>query len=343
MPPETDQQERRVITARSVWIGLGLGIPITLLFLWLAVRGVDVDDVWGALKRASAVFVVAAIPCMLVFFTMQGLRWRHLVEAPVLPRRRAFVVLMFVGTAITNVVPGRPGDVARGVWLSRLGRIPVARTLTSVGVDRAIDVGTVFLMLLLCLPFVGSPTWLITLGVAAAAVSVIAGGVLVTAWWFARSRGDRPDQMERGDRSWVRYHLSGVLRGLAVLSRPRDVVAAILLGAIGWGGWILGTWLVGYSLGLQIGLSGAMLVTSVIALGSAIPSSPGMIGTFQWLCVASLGVIGVGKADALAFSILLQATWYIPTTLSGVPGAWWLAREGRKPLPQTTSEVAVPS
>lgn len=333
------EAERRAISTRSIVIGLVVGIPFSILFLWLAIRGVSFDEVWTALSGANPWLFLIAVPFILMLFVMQGFRWRHLVEAPELPRRGAFVVLMFVGTAITNVVPGRPGDVARGIWLSRLGRIPVARSLTSVGVDRAMDLATVFVLLLLCLPFIEKPDWLVALALVGACVSVVAGIILVAAWWYAKRRNpmDLMAELEKGDRSWLRYHLSGIVRGLAVLSRPRAFAAAIALSFIGWGLNVMGAWLIGESLGLNIGVAGAVLVTSVVALGSAIPSSPGMIGTFQWLCVAALGVVGVGKADALAFSILLQASWYIPTTLSGVPGAWWLTREGREARTSTAT------
>jgi uncharacterized membrane protein YbhN (UPF0104 family) len=75
--------------------------------------------------------------------------------------------------------------------------------------------------------------------------------------------------------------------------------------------------LVGDSVGVRLGVVDALFVTSVINLGVAIPSSPGFVGTYQWLGVASLGLLDVGREEALAFSILLQACWYIPTTLAG--------------------------
>ena len=52
-------------------------------------------------------------------------------------------------------------------------------------------------------------------------------------------------------------------------------------------------------------------------LGVAIPSSPGFVGTYQWLAVASLGLFDVPREDALAFAILMQAVWYLPTTVVG--------------------------
>jgi len=51
--------------------------------------------------------------------------------------------------------------------------------------------------------------------------------------------------------------------------------------------------------------------------GVAIPSSPGFIGTYQWLGVSALALFDVGTEQALAFSILMQAVWYVPTLLVG--------------------------
>ncbi len=60
-----------------------------------------------------------------------------------------------------------------------------------------------------------------------------------------------------------------------------------------------------------------MFVTAVINLGVVIPSSPGFIGTYQWLAVSALGVVGVDGDVAIAFSLLMQAVWFIPTMLVG--------------------------
>ena len=52
-------------------------------------------------------------------------------------------------------------------------------------------------------------------------------------------------------------------------------------------------------------------------LGVAIPSSPGFIGTYQWLSVSVLALFDVDRTDAFAFSVLMHAAWYVPTTLAG--------------------------
>ncbi len=343
MSTEPPEEPRRAIRARTVVLGLAIGLPISALFLWLAIRGVDLEDVWLAIKDANPVLVLLAIPCALFLFPFQGLRWRHLVEAEGLPTRKAFVTLIFVGGAITNVVPGRPGDLARGIWLTRLGPIPVARSLTSVGVDRAVDVVTLFAYLLICLPFVEKPDWLVNLVIVGASLTFLAVLVLGAAWWYSNhsAKGRARLGLERDDKSWVRHQLSGIVRGLAVLSHPKDFLAALGLSFVGWLGPIAAGWLIAASLGLSLDLVSITFVVGVISLGSAIPSSPGMIGTYQWLAVTSMAVVGVGKADALAFSIISQATWYVPVTLLGPAAAWWLTQYERRI--KASAEPAAPA
>jgi uncharacterized membrane protein YbhN (UPF0104 family) len=71
------------------------------------------------------------------------------------------------------------------------------------------------------------------------------------------------------------------------------------------------------SIGIELSPVQTLFVAGVVNLGVAIPSSPGFIGTYQWLVVAALGVFGVGASEALAFAILLHALWYVPTLLVG--------------------------
>ena len=90
--------------------------------------------------------------------------------------------------------------------------------------------------------------------------------------------------------------------------------------ALSIGAWSLGTVavvLVARSVGIELTLFEAVFVSSALALGVAIPSSPGYVGTYQWIGVAALGLLDVPVNEALAFTILMQASWYVPTTLAG--------------------------
>jgi uncharacterized membrane protein YbhN (UPF0104 family) len=109
----------------------------------------------------------------------------------------------------------------------------------------------------------------------------------------------------------------------------RRAAAWLLLSGCAWALSAGATLLVGRSLGIELSPLEAVFVTSALALGVAIPSSPGYIGTYQWLGVASLGLLDVRVNDALAFAILMQASWFVPTTLAGGAIIGWRALRGR--------------
>ena len=88
-------------------------------------------------------------------------------------------------------------------------------------------------------------------------------------------------------------------------------------------------YLVARSVGIDLDALDAVFVSSALALGVAIPSSPGYVGTYQWLGVASLGLLDVPVNEALAFSILMQASWYVPTTIAGGAILGWRAIAAR--------------
>jgi len=333
---EFDQDEGHTlpagaIKARTVVIGLVVGIPLSLLFLWLAVRGVQFAEVWSAITSANVAYVTLAAPFLLAIVGFQGLRWRALLGEDASLPRRTYIALSYFGNGVSNVIPGRPGDVVRGVWLSRIARLPVARGLASVGVDRAFDVLTLVIMLLVCLPFVGHPDWLLTLAITGAVIAVGVLVVLIAAWWYShRSERGKAWIATADEGAWLSRQAAGLVRGMATMNHLWQVAEVVAWSFATWGSFTAGVWFLMSSLGDNIGIGGALFATTVICLGAAIPSSPGQIGTTQWLAVVSLAVLSISKADALAFSVLLQALTLIPITLAAPFIAWWLvARQGR--------------
>ena len=88
---------------------------------------------------------------------------------------------------------------------------------------------------------------------------------------------------------------------------------------------------------VELSLTDALFVTAVLNLGSAVPSSPGYVGTYEWLGVASLGLVDFGHEQALAFTILVHAAWYVPTTLFGAAA---LGARGARQLRRHTAAPA---
>lgn len=308
------------LSRRAAALGLAIGVPASAVFLVLAMRGLDRSELRRTLAEADPVLVSAAAAGIFLVYVFQALRWRLIARSEASIGMRAALSYVVGAVAVNNVVPGRPGEPLRGFWLARAARIPVARGLATVLVDRTADVLALVALLAVTVPFVNHPDWVLRLLVGALLLGALMAIGLTAAWWYANrsSHGRARAELAVAERSWVRRHLSGLVRASASSLRPGDIAAVSGLSLLAWGCWGASAWLVARALGIELSLLEAAFATSLVNLGVAIPSSPGFIGTYQWLSVSVLELFAIGRTDAFAFSVLMHAIWFVPTTLAGV-------------------------
>jgi uncharacterized membrane protein YbhN (UPF0104 family) len=82
----------------------------------------------------------------------------------------------------------------------------------------------------------------------------------------------------------------------------------------------------------------ALLLLAGLGLGSALPSTPGYVGIYQFVTVSILTPFGVRHDDALAYSFVSQAMSYVVVLVLGLPGLyrfkdWRQAIAGAAPAP----------
>ena len=69
----------------------------------------------------------------------------------------------------------------------------------------------------------------------------------------------------------------------------------------------LGTVIVGAALGFRIPIAVAFLLIAGLGLGSALPSTPGYVGIYQFVAVTVLTPFGFSRTDAIAYILVAQA------------------------------------
>jgi glycosyltransferase 2 family protein len=269
-----------------------LGVPIGLVFLWLAVRNADLDAVWDSLREADTGLLALAVAAFGIVYVFQSVRWRRIAATRGVGVAR-FYEMTVSGIAVNNVLPGRIGDFLRARWLGLAARMPAGKAFGTVILDRAFDLVVLVGLLVVGIAAVASSGWLVELAAAGLVVVLGVVGVLL----FARAYIDR--------------------RRLAEPLGRRHLLVWLALSLGAWATWALAALLVARSLDIELSLTEALFVTAVLNLGSAVPSSPGYVGTYEWLGVAALGLLGIDHEPALAFTILLHAAWYVPTTTFG--------------------------
>ena len=302
----------RTPSRRRGGVLLAIGVASSAFFLWLVFRNADLHEVWRALKGADLGLVVLATVVMQGVYVAQGARWRLIADVLTLSVRR-FYELVLAGIAANNVLPLRIGDLLRARWLATSAEIPTGRALGSVFRDRVCDVIALTVALVVSIPSVGGQRWIerIALGgvVLLALLAMIGAGAVVYSRLRPRER--------KGERGRLRRLVRDTIDEVASPLGRRRIMIALALSFLAWGIWAVTAGLVCRSLGISLSPIELVFVTAVVNLGVVIPSSPGFIGTYQWLAVSALAAVGVGTEIAIAFSVLMQAVWYVPTTIVG--------------------------
>ncbi len=98
----------------------------------------------------------------------------------------------------------------------------------------------------------------------------------------------------------------------------------------GVAGAVATNWLVGRALHLPVSWAAAWLLLVVLQASAVapIPTSPGRVGLFHYLCVLSLAVFGIERGAALSYGLVLHLLVYLPMA---VIGPWVLWRRGGDP------------
>jgi glycosyltransferase 2 family protein len=297
--------------SRSLAVAAIVGIPVSSVFLILAIRGADLGAVWRIVQDVRPWPLAAAVACMPLVYFCQAARWRRIAGTS--HGQLRFFEMVVSGLAVNNVLPGRVGDLLRARWVAR-GAFTGGRGLATVVIDRGFDIAALATFLLVTLPFVTDEGWVDRIVVGTFLLLAALVGCVAASRAYARRRAYER-RVQRGlVRRFVRDTIDGLSDPMSATARPWELV---LLSVVAWLVWALAATLAARSVGVELSVVEALFVTAALNLGVAIPSSPGFVGTYQWLGVSTLALFDVSRETGLAFAIVMQAVWFVPTTLGG--------------------------
>ena len=301
------------------WI---LALPLAAFLLYWSLRGVDWKTVWGTLAGARWEFIAAAALFTCLSFFLRSLRWRILLNAEEnLPVGAVFCATMagYLGNAF---LPARAGELVRTLVVSGRSSLSKTYVLTTALSERLMDVIALVLWASLILLGVHpKPGWM---GGVARTMAIAAGlGAMVIAVLphtgvLCQSLLRRlPLPLALRDRL---LQLAGqVLLGMRAFHNVGRFLGFVVLTIVIWLGDAFGIMLAAHALGLPVSFPMAMLLLTGLGLSSALPSTPGYVGIYQFVAVTVLAPLGIAKSGALAFILLIQAYGYVVVLVLGLP------------------------
>lgn len=315
---------------------LWLGLAVSAVFLWLALRGLDLSDVWQHVRTANYLWI---IPGVLVYFlavVARTWRWDYMLR-PLkhVPLLRLFPVVV-IGYMGNNVYPLRAGEVLRSFVLREREEIPMSASLATVIVERVFDGLVMLMFVFVALPFTPIPGddngAIRTLVIGASAAFFLA---LIVFFGLAAM----PDRFY-ALAEWFSYKLfptkihhplltflKRFLDGLESLRSFRSVLMIFFTSVVIWLLETVKYWFVMHAFDFEVTFFALMLMNGVVNLATTLPTAPGYIGTFDGPGIWVLTLYGVPEDIAAAYTGVLHAALWLPITLWGL---YYMARAGMR-------------
>jgi len=316
-----------------------LGVLISIVFIWLALRGLRLEEFWESVKQANYWWLLPGVTVYFVGVWVRAWRWHYLL-GPIkkIPTKTMFPITT-IGYMGNNIYPARAGEVLRAVILKRREGVPISASLATIIVERIFDGVVMLAFVFVNLPELAKLTDASGFVGNIQQVAVIGTGVFLGALAVFLLAAMFPQVTARAGLWGIehftpkRLHtkiigiMTKFLDGLASLRSPFNVLMVFFTSVIIW---LLETgkyWFVMHAFPFEVSFFALMLMNGIVNLATTIPSAPGYIGTFDAPGIAVLTAYGVDQAAAAGYTLVLHVALWLPITLLG---AYYLAREGIK-------------
>ena len=307
-------------------IRLVAGCLIGAAFLYLSFRKVDFGQMWDAFGKANYWYVFVILVVMFFSHYLRVLRWRLLLD----PIRHLDIGSLFssliIGYMANVITPAHLGELLRAYILGKKRSVSASSALATIVVERILDVFALLAIMVLAIFLYPFPGW-----VKSAGYLMLAGalGLFVILILLKKSYSRvrpvleflmRPLPGHFQERVWE--FIDRFVEGLMPLKARIDYVVVFVHSVLIW---------VCYGLILHLGLQAfdfyslyhlpwltSLILLVITTIGVVVPSSPGYVGTYHWLCQVSLGLFGVPTSPALSFAAAVHVISFFPVLVAGL-------------------------
>ncbi|HEX9614365.1 MAG TPA: lysylphosphatidylglycerol synthase transmembrane domain-containing protein [Bacteroidota bacterium] len=314
-----------------------LSFLLAAVFLYVAFRGTNFDELLNSLKDVRYFWIVLLIPVGLLSHYARAVRWKYLLgHVKVdLSVRNLFAAVM-IGYMVNNALP-RVGEIVRPYVVGRLEKISKSTALGSVVVERIIDLVAVAAIFCLVLTF--SP------GVLSAFVDdaetlrpVFLGGSVVSLLLFLvlflksesliRSAQVLLAFVPARSRERVQSVFDSFVSGFRVASMKEAFGKIALASIVIWGLYALGLFIPFFAFpeiaDAGLGFDAAIVLLTLSSVAFILPA-PGAFGTYHtFLKFALMKMFGIHEVTALSYTIVTHEFGVLLTT---VTGAYFLLKD----------------
>jgi uncharacterized protein (TIRG00374 family) len=305
---------------------------LAAVLLYYSLRGIDWRGVWKLLEAASPVYLAVACAVSTLSMFLRAVRWRILLrsEGPVTVANAFWATS--AGYFGNNFLPARAGELIRTYMIHASSGLSSAYVLTTALSERVADAITlvaISAIALLTLP--EQPGWLAH----ASRPFAILGACGILGFALAPRFSFLGDWLiDRLTPHAIREKLHSILEhiilGIRAFHDGRRLSGFAAMTVVIWSNDALVAVVAGRAIDLKIEVPVAYLLLAGLGLASALPSTPGYVGIYQFVAVSVLVPFGISRTDAVGYILLVQALQYLVVGGWGAVGFWKFRRANIK-------------
>lgn len=314
-----------------------VSIIVAALFIWLAVRNVNLTELWSQIRTVTYYWLPFFVIMMLASHYLRAERWRLLLinDNRHIKRSTLFAGVM-LGYIFNNIIP-RLGEISRPVYVARQQKMSSSNLIGTIVIERLIDLATMMILIVLAAIYLirdlevlhqlfGTKDWPWFVYLL---VPLFFLFIAVFLWLLYRILLS----LESGSNISNPLLLKIVQKarsfseGMISVRYVKNWPLFILLTAGIWVGYIIMTYLPFYMMNLQaiygLGLSDAVVLTMVSSIGVSIPTPAG-IGSYHLLMQQSMWLLyEVPLVTALTYATIAHGVTVLSVFITGPIVLWW--------------------
>lgn len=306
---------------------LTVSLALSVLFLWIAFRNVDLAAMGGYLSHVQPWGVALYVVSMVVTQLCRAFRWDVLIRPFARVNLSTLMRISNVGNMLIMVLPLRLGELARPYLLKKEAGAPLSAGMGAVVVERAIDGLLVTLLFFVTTAQLGEP-YHVPAGLRAGAfiaLAIFTSATLVIIVTLL-THGIVPRVLHKiGDPISPKLTrraigmLEAFVSGLRSLPDVRAVLVVVFWTLTYWVTNALGMYWLMCAFGWELPIVAGFTLVCVLVIGIMIPAGPGFLGPYQGAILMGLAIFGIGPSEAAAYGLLAYPLNLVVVLGMGLP------------------------
>jgi uncharacterized protein (TIRG00374 family) len=292
---------------KKIILGILISI-ISIVLVYLSVRGINLQDVSIALKKIQFIYVLFFILLVLIMQWLRSYRWGVILQ----PMEKIDQISLFsvtsVGFLAIASIPARIGELARPYLISKKSSIKMSSAMGTILVERVLDGFSVLTIAVVVLFFIELPSWLIISTFFVFSLTVVMLCFILVLVWH------REKALNIVNKILSKFHgkfankidelIHHFIDGFQVITDIKILLYLFFLSALVWLVDVLAIYMLLVAFGFNLPAIASFVVMIFLIVGIAIPTAPGYLGTWHLACVRGVMLFGLAEAEALSFAVV---------------------------------------